>query len=87
MAELVKLGDKYSNISGLLKNPPNTWSIEEINGYVWWSFSICRNFYNLNSLIDKAFEKLFKDYGYVNISEDIFQEKLEQYYKIIDKSD
>jgi (p)ppGpp synthase/HD superfamily hydrolase len=42
-AKLVKLADKYSNVSGLIDNPPPAWIQAEINGYVYWSMAVCRN--------------------------------------------
>ena len=41
-AKLVKLADKYSNVSGLLDNPPPSWPKAIVEGYVYWSLAVCR---------------------------------------------
>lgn len=87
-AKLVKLADKYSNISGLLSNPPSAWSKEEITGYVYWGMAVCRNLYGVNKLIDNELNDLFKRHGIdVDMAQPELDQHLEDYYKRIDKSE
>lgn len=87
-AKLVKLADKYSNISGLLINPPMTWSPAEIYGYVYWGLAVCRKLFGVNDEIDNALKQLFSQYDIdINMSDDKLNDHLEAYYKVIDKSE
>ncbi|VBB18657.1 putative guanosine-3' 5'-bis(diphosphate) 3'-pyrophosphohydrolase MESH1 [Yasminevirus sp. GU-2018] len=87
-AKLVKLADKYSNISGLLTHPPTSWSEEEIKGYVHWGMAVCRNLYGVNETVDNELRKLFSQHGVdVNMSQTELEKHLEAYYKVIDKSE
>ena len=87
-AKLVKLADKYSNISGLLETPPASWSKDEITGYVYWGFAVCKQLSGINSKIDEQILNLFKKHGInTNVSDKELHEHLEKYYKVIDKSE
>lgn len=87
-AKLVKLADKYSNIFGLLTNPPSSWSQEEIKGYVYWGMAVCRNLYGVNPSIDTALKNLFLRHNVdIDMSDDDLSQHLEDYYARIDKSE
>jgi len=87
-SKLVKLADKYSNVRGLLVNPPEAWSKIELIGYVYWAMAVCRKLYGTNRPIDKTLQELFKKHEIdTEKSEDALQERLELYYKHIDKSE
>jgi (p)ppGpp synthase/HD superfamily hydrolase len=87
-AKLVKLADKYSNVHGLLVNPPATWSQLELIGYVYWAMAVCRKLYGINRSIDKTLQDLFKKHEIdTEKSEEALQNRLEIYYKHIDKSE
>lgn len=88
-AKLIKLADKYSNISGLLETPPKSWSKEEITGYVTWGLAVCERLYGVNDSIDTAVRDLFKKHGIdaTTISDEELNERLETYYKVINKSE
>jgi len=73
-AKLVKLGDKYSNISGLLETPPAHWSRDEIIGYVYWGLAVCRKLSGVNSKMDEHMQNLFKKH---KINVDISDEELD----------
>ncbi len=77
-AKLVKLADKYSNLSDLLISPPSDWSKNRINGYWQWSFAVVSKLKLVNEKFDELFEKLFKDSG---VNYDNLEVKLEEYYK------
>lgn len=84
-AKLVKLADKYSNINGLLADPPAKWSEGEITGYVRWGYCVCNNLYGVKGgeLLDKLLQELFQKF---NVSE-VTNEQLEEYYSLIDNSE
>lgn len=86
-AKLVKLADKYSNLLGLLENPPKSWKKEEITGCVYWCFAVCKNLFGVNSKIDDIVKDLFKKHGVdLDMSDEKLEEHLANYYKVIDKS-
>src|SRR5262249_35900882 len=58
-AKLVKLADKYSNLSDVLNSPPTNWSTEEIEGYKIWCFVIWQKLKGVNSKFDGMFTLLF----------------------------
>ena len=88
-ARLVKLADKWSNISSLLKSPPSSWTKERIYGYVVWGRSVCTNAINLNDLSDqdkiifdsiwKDMDELFNKFGVISVIDD----ELKEYYKLL----
>ncbi len=75
-AKLVKLADKYSNISGLLTDPPAKWSQETIIGYVRWGFLVCENLYGENETLNQRMKDLFAKFGVTSVSD----EEIERYY-------
>ena len=80
-AKLVKLADKYSNIHGLLSDPPSEWSNEQITGYIRWGYVVCQKLYGVQGAesLDKLVQGLFE---HINVS-DVTDEQLEQYYRVI----
>ena len=82
-ARLVKLADKYSNISGLLTDPPSFWSKDEITGYVRWGFAVCQHLYGVNDSLDKLMQGVFESHCVTSVSE----AELEQYYSLICNSE
>lgn len=83
-AKLVKLADKYSNVSGLLDNVPRSWSKEVVLGYVYWSLAVCRNLFGINESIDVDLLVLFKKHGIdTDMSDHDLQRHLNEYYKVI----
>src|SRR5581483_1438704 len=50
-AKLVKLADKYSNLSDLASNPPTSWRPEEIRGYAIWCFAVFLKLKGSNHLL------------------------------------
>lgn len=51
-ARLIKLGDKYDNMSSLLEDPPLSWSADVIHGYLLWGEVIIHKI--IRSLGDEA---------------------------------
>ena len=69
-AKLVKLADKYSNLSNLHTNPPEKWSKSEIKGYFIWSYCVCKKAFGINKSQDEKLLKLFSDYGLEKYTKD-----------------
>lgn len=87
-AKLVKAADKYSNIRGLLETPPALWSKDEIIGYVHWGLAVCRKISGVNSNVDSALNELFQKHNIdIEMSEKDLEDRIANYYKIIDKSE
>lgn len=90
-SKLVKLGDKFSNLSSLSSSPPVTWSSDEIQGYALWCYRVCLNLRNINSMMDKLLGTIFDDFGINGIENEnngkTLDDLLENYYKCIDKSE
>ena len=84
--KVVKLGDKYSNLSDLLQCPPKSWSSEKIEGYFYWAQEVCKECYGVNSLLDGKLKQLFEKFN-VSSDETVVAGKLKHYYAIIDKSE
>ena len=58
-AKLVKLADKYSNLSDIHKNPPATWSQGEIDGYITWAFAVVKELRGTNEILENSKRKCF----------------------------
>lgn len=88
-AKLVKIADKYSNLFGLLIEPPSKWSKEEIQGYAYWCMGLCRSgLYGVNPDIDEEMKKLFSEHGLDNnIDSYVLNCEMEKYYRSINNSD
>lgn len=83
-AKLVKLADKYSNVSGLLNNAPSVWTKEIVIGYVYWSMAVCRNLYGVLGSVDIDLINLFKKHGLnVDMSDDELNVHVEKYYIVL----
>ena len=78
-AKLVKLGDKWSNISSILKTPPVHWTPAEKIGYVKWCYKVCENCFGVNENVDKQLKELFLKFGVTNVTDN----DLEEYYSEI----
>ena len=86
-AKLVKLADKYSHLSDLMSNPPSAWSPDEIQGYAYWCLAVVKQIRGLNAWFDYKFDQLFADYGIGVTTDKELQERLDQYYANIQKSE
>ena len=59
-AKLVKLADKWSNVSSLINDPPTDWSQEYILGYARWGYAVCEAIYkSLENHVDDCGKKSF----------------------------
>lgn len=83
-ARLIKLADKYSNISGLKTYPPIGWTEDVISGYIYWSLAVCRKLFGISSCMDKTLLDMFTSFGVdISISDDELEKHVERYYGII----
>jgi len=86
-AKLVKLADKYSNISDLLENPPVSWSKKEIYGYATWCYAIFLNLKGVNESLEKKLMDVFEKFGINNVDPTKLDELLNEYYASIKNSE
>ncbi|HEX8734678.1 MAG TPA: HD domain-containing protein [Pyrinomonadaceae bacterium] len=56
-AKLIKLGDKISNITDILKNPPRDWSLERKREYVEWGERVIAGLRGANENLEKHFDE------------------------------
>lgn len=86
-AAVIKLADKYDNLSNLKEDPPTTWSPETIKGYTYWSFAVVNSLKGVSTVIDELFKPLFEKLEVdVNISPQDLQVILDAYYIDCDKA-
>jgi|SRR5215213_2529536 len=57
-AKLIKLSDKISNITDILKNPPHDWSLERKREYVEWGERVVAGLRGANAELEKHFDEL-----------------------------
>jgi len=62
-AKLIKLGDKLSNLSDLLANPPKKWSPIEIKGYAIWAYHVVAQLRGTNEQLEAQLDEVFKGFG------------------------
>jgi guanosine-3',5'-bis(diphosphate) 3'-pyrophosphohydrolase len=56
-AKLVKLGDKISNITDIMKNPPDGWSLERKREYVEWGEKVVAGLRGTNENLERYFDE------------------------------
>ena len=59
-AALVKMADKWHNCKDLKRDPPKTWSDEDVRHYAHWSMAMCQVMYAQN-MNHKVVVALWKD--------------------------
>ena len=59
-AKLIKLGDKISNITDVMNNPPDGWSDERRLEYVNWGEKVIVGVRGTNQNLEKYFDELVK---------------------------
>jgi guanosine-3',5'-bis(diphosphate) 3'-pyrophosphohydrolase len=86
-AQLVKLADKYANVSDLLRRPPAAWPEQEIAGYAAWCLAVYRQLKGVNAFFDDKFQRLFEQFGFWGLGEEDLKLKVADYYKNIRSSE
>lgn len=61
-ASIIKLADKYSNLTTLLEAPPSDWSRDRIDQYFQWAQSVVENLPNVNPPLKDAVKKVIEKY-------------------------
>jgi guanosine-3',5'-bis(diphosphate) 3'-pyrophosphohydrolase len=56
-AKLVKLGDKISNISDVMNNPPADWDLERRREYIEWGEKVVEGLRGSNQALEKRFDQ------------------------------
>jgi guanosine-3',5'-bis(diphosphate) 3'-pyrophosphohydrolase len=56
-AKLVKLGDKISNISDVMNNPPADWDLERRREYIEWGENVVEGLRGSNQALEKRFDQ------------------------------
>ena len=82
-AKLVKLADKYANLSDIRTNPPASWTPKEIEGYVVWAYVVCGGMEKTNDFLEGKLMEIFKSYGIDKLNGDEVMTKLNEYYTLI----
>jgi len=59
-AKLIKLGDKISNITDVMNNPPAGWSAERRLEYIDWGEKVINGLRGANENLEKHFDELVK---------------------------
>lgn len=86
-AQQIKLADKYSNLFDLDQDPPSFWSKEEMQGYWYWSYAVCRVCFEALPSLSRALETLFAKHCDLILSEEALQDKLDVYYEVIEHTE
>lgn len=58
-AKLVKLADKYDNLSGLFNTIPTTWDVDITLGYFEWSYRVIHGMRGTNETLENLLDILF----------------------------
>ncbi|MGI8882841.1 MAG: HD domain-containing protein [Pyrinomonadaceae bacterium] len=59
-AKLIKLGDKISNITDVMNNPPAGWSKERRSEYIEWGEKVINGLRDTNENLEKHFDELIQ---------------------------
>jgi guanosine-3',5'-bis(diphosphate) 3'-pyrophosphohydrolase len=59
-AALIKLGDKISNVTDVINNPPEDWDINRRNEYLDWAEKVIDNCPKVNDRMEDKFQEIIK---------------------------
>ena len=59
-AALIKLGDKISNVTDVINNPPEDWDINRRKEYLDWAEKVIDNCPKVNDRMEDKFQKIIK---------------------------
>ena len=62
-AALIKLGDKISNVTDVLDNPPTDWDDDRREKYLNWAKKVIDNCPKVNERLENHFAELLKERG------------------------
>ena len=61
-ATLVKIADKISNVSDVIKSPPPDWDQSRCDNYIDWAEAVIKNCQKVNENLEKHFFELLTNY-------------------------
>ena len=59
-AALIKLGDKMSNVTDVISNPPEDWDINRRKEYLDWAEKVIENCPKVNDRMENKFQEIIK---------------------------
>ena len=59
-AALIKLGDKISNVTDVINNPPEDWDINRRKQYLDWAEKVIENCPKVNDRMENKFQEIIK---------------------------
>ena len=59
-AALIKLGDKISNVTDVINNPPKDWDISRRKQYLDWAEKVIENCPKVNDRMENKFQEIIK---------------------------
>ena len=59
-AALIKLGDKISNVTDVINNPPEDWDINRRKEYLDWAEKVIENCPKVNDKMENKFQEIIK---------------------------
>ena len=59
-AALIKLGDKISNVTDVINNPPEDWDINRRKEYLDWAEKVIENCPKVNDRMENKFQEIIK---------------------------
>ena len=59
-AALIKLGDKISNVTDVINNPPEDWDINRRKQYLDWAEKVIENCPKVNDKMENKFQEIIK---------------------------
>jgi guanosine-3',5'-bis(diphosphate) 3'-pyrophosphohydrolase len=59
-AALIKLGDKISNVTDVISNPPEDWDINRRKEYLDWAEKVIENCPKVNDRMENKFQEIIK---------------------------
>ncbi len=66
-----------------MEDPPVSWTRDQIDGYVVWSFTVWNKIKGINAMLDSWLDDIFRADGLVGLSQAKLDQKLNQYYAIL----
>ena len=57
-AALIKLGDKISNVTDVINNPPSDWDINRRKAYLDWAEAVIKNWPQVNEKMENKFQEV-----------------------------
>lgn len=79
-ARAIKIGDKWSNTRDLLTDSPRGWGLLQIQGYIVWSFEVCKNALSRGDLPECMNDAILNHFSSLGV-DSMPRNTLEEYYE------